>query len=115
MADINVTMEDEQPIVVTMDDEQPITVTIQGGMGSISTHNDLPDLQGGTTDEYYHLLEAEYTELTEWLDNVTLGSNGVTTLPQLVLTPSADAVEAIEGGVFYNGGDKSVYVCTDDT
>ena len=24
-------------------------------------HNEFPDLQGGTDDEYYHLTEAEYT------------------------------------------------------
>ncbi len=76
-------------------------------------HNNLGSLQGGTADEYYHLLEAEYTELSEWLDNVTLGSGGVTSIPQLVLIPSAAAIEAIEGGVFYNSGDKSLYVCTD--
>jgi len=80
---------------------------------SSGTHNLLDGLQGGTTDEYYHLLEAEYEELSNWPDNVTLGSNGVTTLPQLVLTPSDAAIEAVEGGIFYNNGDKSVYVCTD--
>ena len=76
-------------------------------------HNSMSDLQGGTVDEYYHLSEADYTELSEWLDDVTLGDNGVTQLPQLVLTPSAAAVEAIEGGMFYNSGDKAIYVCTD--
>lgn len=59
------------------------------------------------------LSQLEAVELSEWLDNVTLGSNGVTTLPQLVLTPSAAAIEAIEGGIFYNSVDKAVYVCTD--
>jgi len=76
-------------------------------------HNALSDLQGGTDDEYYHLTLADYTELTEWLDNVVLGSTGVAQVPQLVLIPSAAAIEAIEGGMFYNNADKSVYVCTD--
>ena len=113
MFDINVTMDDDQPIEVTIDDEQPINVTIQGCMGTIENHNALSGLQGGDTDEYYHFSLADYTELSEWLDNVTLGDNGVTQLPQLVLTPSAAAVEAIEGGMFYNSGDKAIYVCTD--
>jgi hypothetical protein len=41
-------------------------------------HNDLGSIQGGTTNEYYHLTSADYTELTGWLDNVTLANNGVT-------------------------------------
>ena len=44
-------------------------------------HNDNSNIQGGTTDEYYHLTSADYTELTEWLDNVTLGNDGKLTLP----------------------------------
>ena len=48
-----------------------------GGGGN---HNSLTGLQGGTADEYYHLNSADYTELTEWLDNVTLGSDGKLTL-----------------------------------
>lgn len=109
---INVVMEDEQPVSVTIEDEQPIQVMIEGGVGT-DDHNNLDGLQGGTIDEYYHLLATEYAELTEWLDNVTLGSNGVTTLPQLVLTPSAAAIEAVEGGIFYNSVNKAVYVCTE--
>ena len=50
-----------------------------GGAGG--DHNDLSNIDGGTTDEYYHLNSADYTELTEWLDNVTLGSDGKLTLP----------------------------------
>jgi len=47
---------------------------------STTDHNSLTGLQGGTADEYYHLNSADYTELTEWLDNVTLGSDGKLTL-----------------------------------
>lgn len=115
MADINITMADDQPIHIVMDDEQPIDITITDAfpISSSSNHNDLSNIQGGAIDEYYHLLAAEYTELNAWLDDVTLGSNGVTSIPQLVLVPSAAAVEAIEGGIFYNSADKSLYVCTD--
>lgn len=42
------------------------------------THNDLSGLNEG---EYKHLGSAEYTELTSWLDDVVLGSNGSLTIP----------------------------------
>ena len=47
----------------------------------VSNHNELGGLQGGTSDEYYHLTSSEYTELNGWLDDVTLGSSGALTLP----------------------------------
>ena len=77
-------------------------------------HNVLTDLQGGTTDEYYHLLLAEHTELTRWLDDVTLGSDGQTSVPQAVLVPRAAALNDIQGGMYYSNIDDSVYVCTSD-
>ncbi len=101
MADINITIGDEEGIYITLDS------------GSVVDHNFLSGLQGGDTDEYYHFDLADYTELSEWLDDVVLGSDGITRVPQLVLVPSAAAIEAIEGGLFYNNADKSVYVCTD--
>lgn len=52
-------------------------------------------------------------ELTDWLASVVLGSNGLTTIPQLVLTPSAAAIAAVEGGIIYNNASKAVYVCTE--
>jgi len=43
----------------------------------MSNHNDLSGIQGGTPpDEYYHLTYNEHTELTDWLDNVTLNTDG---------------------------------------
>lgn len=52
-----------------------------------SLHNsDMSDLQGGTTAEYFHFTSAQHTELTEWLDDVTLASDGDTILPNLTLT-----------------------------
>jgi hypothetical protein len=44
-------------------------------------HNDLASLQGGTTNEYYHLTYLEERELTRWLDDVTLSQFGALTLP----------------------------------
>ena len=79
---------------------------------SSADHNSLSNLQGGTVDEYYHLLLAEYTELTEWLDDVTLGSDGQTTIPQLVLSPREAALNNVKGGMYFSSLDDSVYVCT---
>ncbi len=111
MADINVTVIDTGVIAVVIGEPDPINIAIDSG--SLVEHNFLAGLQGGDTDELYHLSLADYTELSEWLDDVVLGSDGITRVPQLVLVPSAAAIEAIEGGMFYNNADKSVYVCTD--
>lgn len=78
----------------------------------------LPGVKAGQTyqvkkSNLVRFLESEYEELSNWLDDVTLGSNGLTTIPQLVLTPSEAALEAIEGGMFYNSVNKAIYVCTD--
>jgi len=45
-------------------------------IGIIEEHNNLFSLQGGIDSEYYHLTESEHSELTGWLDNVTLDVNG---------------------------------------
>ncbi len=52
------------------------------------THNGLLGLQGGSQllSERYHFTLSEHGELTGWLDNVTLASNGDTTLPSLTVT-----------------------------
>jgi hypothetical protein len=47
-----------------------------GAGGGTSNHNSLSGLQGGTTDEYYHLTAAEHTETTNWLATVILGADG---------------------------------------
>jgi len=84
-------------------------------VATAAQHNELGGLQGGTTDEYYHLLAAEYTELSEWLDNVTLGSDGLTSIPEMVLVPRAAALSDVQGGMYYSSVDGSVYVCTSAT
>ena len=43
---------------------------------SMVNHNDVQNIQGGSTDSYYHLTNDDYTELTQWLDNVVLSSDG---------------------------------------
>jgi len=81
-------------------------------LSAVVDHNSIGGLQGGTAGEYYHLLLAEYTELSEWLDDVTLGSNGLTSVPELVLVPRAAALSDVQGGMYYSNVDDSVYVCT---
>ena len=49
--------------------------------GTVANHQELGELQGGTAAEYYHLTSSEHTELSAWLDDVTLGSSGSLTLP----------------------------------
>lgn len=63
---------------------------------------------------YLRFLESEYEELSNWLDNVTLGADGLTTVPEIVLTPAVVAPVDIEGGMYYSSLDKFVYVCTND-
>lgn len=53
---------------------------------TVQNHNDLANIQGGSPASYYHLSLSPYTELTEWIDNVTLASNGYTTVPDLTVT-----------------------------
>ena len=42
----------------------------------ITIHNNLTGIQGGTATEYYHLTSADYTEVTDWLPQVTLDGSG---------------------------------------
>lgn len=74
-------------------------------------HNEMNGLNVGN---YQHLLAAEYSELSEWLDNVILGSDGLTTMPEIVLTPLAGALSNAVGGVYFSNADKAIYVCTEE-
>jgi len=53
---------------------------------AVGDHNQLSTLQGGTTDQYYHLNSSEHTELTAWLDDVTLVDGGATVLATTTIT-----------------------------
>jgi len=69
--------------------------------GGASNHNDLSNIQGGQAAEYYHLTSADYTELTQWIDNVTLGSDEKLTVPSLVATTAdinAGTFDGVVGG-----------------
>ena len=65
------------------------TITITGNSGEVD-HNDLTNLQGGTTNEYYHLTASEHTELTNWLDSITLGDTGKITFTDFSATSGAN-------------------------
>jgi hypothetical protein len=43
---------------------------------SATAHNSTTGIQGGATNQYYHLTSSEHTELTEWIDDVTLSDGG---------------------------------------
>lgn len=78
----------------------------------------LPIVKDATTqkikkENLLRFLESEYDELSSWLGGgVSLGSNGVTEVPEIVLTPAASAPSDVEGGMWYSSLDQSVYVCT---
>jgi len=55
---------------------------------SVQSHNDLSNIQGGAGDDNYHIKGTEHTELTEWLDDVTLASTGKTTISPTVTSSS---------------------------
>lgn len=42
----------------------------------VGSHNTLTGIQGGTTNQYYHLTSAEHVELHAWLDDVVLSDGG---------------------------------------
>jgi len=65
-----------------------------------SVHNELSGLQGGTADQYFHLNTVEHTELTEWIDDAILGSNGDLTVTSATTTAhfSADATLYVKDG-----------------
>ena len=62
---------------------------------SIVNHNDVQNIQGGSTNSYYHLTNDDYTELTQWLNNVVLSSDGSLNLVDGRLYFTADRCAAI--------------------
>ena len=64
-------------------------------------HNDTLDIQGGTTDEYYHLTAAKKQEV----DYLHVPADG-----EITLTPKVSSSSTAEGTIFYCSDDKKVYV-----
>lgn len=68
--------------------------------------------QKAAKEKLLRFLESEYTELSNWLDDVTLGSDGLTSVPEVVLIPRAVALSDVVGGMYFSSIDTSIYVCT---
>jgi len=86
---------------------------------SASDHNLLGNLQGGTATEYYHLTSAEYTELSAWLDDVTLGASGALTLPTgqnfTIGSTQWNSGDDIDADVIVNGSTNAAITLTQET
>ncbi len=65
-------------IMITNGPITPDTTAIQWTVkGSETGHNDMSSIQGGNgSTEYYHLTSADHTELTAWIEDVTLSDGG---------------------------------------
>ena len=70
------------------------------GTASVINHNDLSQIQGGTTDEHYHLTQAQHTSLTS-LDHGTIGGLADDDHPQYSTTTGTISA------VTYNAGGTS--------
>lgn len=87
-------------------------------MTSMGEDDVLPGVKNSQTQQIkksnlLRFLESEYEELSNWLDDVTLGNDGLTSVPELVLTPRASALSDTVGGMYFSSIDTSVYVCTE--
>jgi len=78
--------------VIVTDEAKQYTWNGSEWVGGTATtaHNDTTGKQGGTTDEYYHLEQGEHTELTQWLDDVVLSTNGDTNIGSGDFTTTGD-------------------------
>ena len=74
---------------------------------------DILATKGIESSKLVRFLKSEYEELSEWLDDVTLGNDGLTSVPEMVLIPRASPLVDVVGGVYFSSIDKSVYVCTE--
>ena len=87
-------------------------------MTSMGDNDPIPGVKGSETQKIkksnlLRFLESEYEELSNWLDDVTLGNNGLTSVPEMVLVPRAAALSDVVGGMYFSSIDTSVYVCTE--
>ena len=73
------------------------------GTFSVPDHNDLTSMQGGTTSQYYHLTESEYTDLnlTRKYENLSVasGSSWVTVGSFVMANSSISALYAQFSGI----------------
>lgn len=70
---------------------------------SVGSHNDLTSLQGGTTDQYYHLTSTQHTTLT---GNTFCRWRG---------SSATDPTDPLGGDIYYNSGDSKTYIYNGST
>jgi len=79
---------------------------VSGAIGGIATaHNDLTELQGGTTGEFFHLTSAQHTDLTgtsQASQNASISSNSSTISNHESRISSLESVNKLEKVVFYD-------------
>jgi hypothetical protein len=79
------------------------------------SHNSMNGIQGGTTDQYYHMTSAEYTELSAWVASATLSADGsINTSSGTITTPSvtygANPIIRASGNYLYCEGNSRLYL-----
>lgn len=75
--------------------------TTQFAAGAVSNHNDLGGLQGGTTNEYYHLTSAQHTGLTTGTPTRIAQFNAGSVLGDSTLIKSGAGVLTLSAGGAY--------------
>lgn len=84
---------------------QALLTAVGAGGGSGIDHNLLSNLQGGTTDQYYHMTAAEHAVLTDVATQRVLGRNsgGTGDPEELTISTVLDWISSTRGTVLYRG------------
>lgn len=82
----------------------------------VTEHNDLSGLDTG---DYQHLTSAEHDELTQWLDDVTLGASGSLTLPTgqnfIIGSTQWNSGDSIDADSIVDGSTNAAITLTQET
>jgi len=82
----------------------------------VTNHNDLAGLDSG---DYQHLTQAEHDELTQWMDDVTLGASGSLTLPTgqnfTIGTTQWNNGDSIDADSIVDGSTNAIITLTQET
>ena len=82
----------------------------------VTTHNDLSGLDSG---DYQHLTSAEHDELTQWLDDVTLGASGALTLPTgqnfTIGSTQWNSADSMDADSIVDGSTNAIITLTQET
>jgi hypothetical protein len=79
------------------------------------SHNSMNGIQGGTVDQYYHMTNSEYTELSAWVASAVLSADGsINTSSGTITTPSvtfgANPIIRVSGNYLYCEGNSRLYL-----